>query len=92
MSELTIDISETTHRTLLQLAQTSGDNVVTIMDRAVENYRRYVVLVQADRAFAQLRQNEDLWQEEIAERQLWDLTIADGVAQQWHKSPEEKSG
>ena len=30
--------------------------------------------------------------EEIAERQLWDLTIADGVAQQWHKSPEEKSG
>ena len=25
--------------------------------------------------------------EEIAERQLWDLTIADGVAQQWHKSP-----
>ena len=37
MSELTIDISETTRRTLLQLAQTSGDDVVTIVDRAVEN-------------------------------------------------------
>jgi hypothetical protein len=73
MSELTIDISETTHRTLLQLAQTSGDDLVTIMDRAVENYRRYVFLAQADRAFAKLRQNEELWQEEIAERQLWDL-------------------
>ena len=73
MSELTIDISETTRRTLLQLAQTSGDDVVTIVDRAVENYRRYVFLVQSERAFAQLRHNEALWEEEIAERQLWDL-------------------
>ncbi len=81
MSELTIDLSETTHKTLLQLAQTSGDDLVTIIDRAVENYRRYVFLVQADRAFAKLRQNEELWQEEIAERQMWDLTIADGVAE-----------
>jgi intergrase/recombinase len=81
MSELTIDISETTHRTLLQLSQTSGDDFVTIMDRAVENYRRDVFFVQADRAFATLRQNEELWQEELAERQLWDLTISDGVAE-----------
>jgi hypothetical protein len=81
MSELTIDISETTHKTLLQLAQSSGDDVVTIMDRAIENYRRYVFLAQADRAFATLRQDEALWQEEIAERQLWDVTISDGVVE-----------
>jgi hypothetical protein len=49
------------------------------MDRAVENYRRYVFLVQADRAFATLRQNEGLWQEELAERKLWELTIANPV-------------
>jgi hypothetical protein len=81
MSELTIDISETTHKTLLHLAQSSGDDLVTIMDRAVENYRRYIFLAQADRAFAALRQNEELWQEEIAERQAWDVTIADGVTE-----------
>jgi hypothetical protein len=81
MSELTIDISETTHKTLVQLAQSSGDDFVTIMDRAVENYRRYVFLVQADLAFATLRQNEELWQDEIAERQAWDVTITDGVAE-----------
>jgi hypothetical protein len=81
MSELTIDISETTHKTLLQLAQSSGDDLVTIMDRAVENYRRYIFLVQADRAFSTLKQNEELWQEEIAERQAWDVTIADGVTE-----------
>jgi hypothetical protein len=81
MSELTIDISETTHKTLLQLTQSSGDDFVTIIDRAVENYRRYVFLVQADRAFATLRENEELWQDEIAERQAWDMTIADGVTE-----------
>jgi hypothetical protein len=59
------------HKNLLQLAQSSGDDFVTIMDRAVENYRRYVFLVQADLAFATLRQNEELWQDEIAERQAW---------------------
>jgi hypothetical protein len=32
------DISETTHKTLLQLAQASGDDFATIMDLAVENY------------------------------------------------------
>ena len=79
MSELTIDISETTHKTLLQLAQTSGEDLVTVMERAVENYRRYVFLAQVDRAFTALRQNEELWQDEIAERQAWELTIADGV-------------
>jgi hypothetical protein len=63
------------------LAQTSGDDLATIMDRAVENYRRYVFLIQADRAFATLRQNEELWQDEIAERRAWDVTIADGVTE-----------
>jgi hypothetical protein len=81
MSELTIDISEATHKTLLQLTQSSGDDFVTIIDRAVENYRRYVFLVQADRAFVTLRQNEELWQDEIDERQAWDMTIADGVTE-----------
>jgi hypothetical protein len=75
VSELTIDISETTHKTLLQLAQTSGDDFTTVMDRAVENYRRHVFLIQADRAFTALRQNEELWQDEIAERQSWDVTV-----------------
>jgi hypothetical protein len=79
MTELMIDISETTHKTLLQLARSSGEDLATIMDRAVENYRRYIFLVQADRAFAVLKQNEELWQEEIAERQAWDVTSCDGV-------------
>jgi uncharacterized protein with PIN domain len=79
MPELTVSISQTTHETLLKLAQTSGETIQTVLDRAIENYRRHVFLVQANQAFAALRQNEALWQEEQAERQVWDQTMADGV-------------
>lgn len=51
----------------------------TVLDKAIENYRRHIFLVQANQAFVVLRQNRELWQEELAERGLWDQTMADGV-------------
>ena len=81
MPELTVSISETAHETLLKLAETSGETIQTVLDKAIENYRRYVFLVQANQAFAALRQNKALWQEELAERQAWDQTMADGVVE-----------
>jgi hypothetical protein len=72
MSELTITLSNTAHETLIKLAQTSGETMQMVLDKAIENYRRYIFLVQANQAFADLRQNEELWHEELAERELWD--------------------
>jgi hypothetical protein len=57
----------------------TGETIQTVLDKAIENYPRYIFLLQANEAFAALRQNEALWQEELAERQAWDRTIADGV-------------
>lgn len=79
MSELTINISKPTHETLMILADSSGETIQTVLDKAIENYRRYVFLTQANQAFAELRKNETLWAEEMIERQAWDQTIADGV-------------
>ncbi|MFM8926460.1 MAG: toxin-antitoxin system protein [Microcystis panniformis] len=79
MPELKISISEAAHKTLLALVDSSGDTLPTVLDKAIENYRRYVFLVQANEAFAALRKNETLWQEEISERQTWEQTLADGV-------------
>ncbi len=81
MPELTVTLSNTTHQTLIKLAETSGETMQTVLDKAIENYRRYVFLIQANQAFAALRQNEELWHEERAERGLWDQTIADGVGE-----------
>jgi hypothetical protein len=81
MPESTVTLSNTAHATLIKLAEISGETMQTVLDKAIENYRRYVFLVQANQAFATLRQNEELWQEELAERGLWDQTMADGVVE-----------
>ena len=62
----------------MQLAETSVETVQTVLDKAIENYRRYVFLTRANQAFVALRRNGELWQEELAERELWDQTMADG--------------
>ena len=79
MSEFTVSISESTHETLLKLAETSGETIQAVLDKAIENYRQYVFLIQANQAFEVLRQNETFWQEELTERQIWDQAIADGA-------------
>jgi hypothetical protein len=78
MSEFKISISESTHKTLLTIVESSGDTIQSILDKAIDNYRRHLFLVQANEAFATLKQNETLWQEEITERQIWEQTLADG--------------
>ncbi|NET58039.1 MAG: toxin-antitoxin system protein [Symploca sp. SIO2E6] len=79
MPDLTLSLSETAHKTLINLAEASGETMQTVLDKAIENYRRYIFLVQANQAFAALRENDELWQEELAERDLWDQTLADEV-------------
>jgi hypothetical protein len=80
MPELTIPISLASHKTLLTLVESSGHTTQAILDRAIENYRRQIFLEQANEAFVRLRQNEALWEDELAERQDWEMTIADGVS------------
>lgn len=36
-------------------------------------------LAKANQAYADLRKNSEAWQEELAERELWEQTIGDGV-------------
>ncbi len=79
MSELTIPISLASHKTLLTF-ESSGHTTQAVLDRAIENYRRQIFLEQANEAFARLRQNEELWEDERAERADWEMTIADGVS------------
>jgi hypothetical protein len=79
MPELKVSVSENTHKTLVSIVESSGETMQSVMEQAIESYRRSIFLTQANAAFLALRQNETLWQDELAERGLWDQTIADGV-------------
>ena len=40
MASLTVRITDSTHRILSELAQRSGDSMQSILDKALEDYRR----------------------------------------------------
>ena len=79
MPEIAITINKNTHDVLLRISKQSGDNLQTLLDKAVEQYRRQMFLLQANQAFVTLRKNELLWQDELNERQEWDRTLTDEI-------------
>ena len=51
----------------------------TVLDDAIEQYRRDIFFRELDQDYARLQANPEAWQKELAERQLWDTTLMDGL-------------
>jgi hypothetical protein len=49
-----------------------------VLDKAIDLYRRQRFLEGLNADFAALRKQEAMWKEELAERESWDATVADG--------------
>jgi hypothetical protein len=77
-----VSISESAQQLLSQLAEMEKISMETVLDRALENYRRQIFLKQANAAFEALRADSGAWQEELEERELWNNTLADGAEEQ----------
>jgi hypothetical protein len=73
-----VRVTKQTHQQLATLAEENGLSMQTILDRAVEAYRRQSFLEALNADFAALRAQPDKWAEEQAERKLWEQTLADG--------------
>jgi hypothetical protein len=78
MSSNTVRIRKETQNILRVLAKNEGKSMQTILDLAVEGYRRQRFLQEANAAYAALRKNPKAWRAELAERREWDATLADG--------------
>jgi len=79
MPALNVDISDESHKTLQELSAQEGKSIQSIIDQAVELYRREVFIEDANTAFQELRDDPDAWAEEVQERALWDNTVGDGI-------------
>jgi hypothetical protein len=73
-----VRISEESKRALRKLAEADGGSMQSVLDRAIEEYRRLCFLREANSAYASLRQHGPSWEAEQAERREWDATQADG--------------
>ena len=67
-----VRISETTHRRLRELAEKERTTMQTVIERALENYRRDRFLTAANERYAALRADDGAWAKEQTEREMWD--------------------
>lgn len=79
MQSVNVRISANSYQILKTLAQEKGQTMQSLIDQALEDLRRRKILEATNEAFAALKANETEWKEEVAERELWENTLTDGV-------------
>lgn len=79
MGSTTVRVSAVTHEMLSSLAAQEKDSMANIIERAVEEYRKKKFWDATNQAFARLRENKEAWEDELAERAGWDVTLNDGL-------------
>jgi len=60
------------------MASASGETIGEILAKAVESYRRELLLEDTNEAFSKLREQADLWKGELDEREEWEGSLLDG--------------
>jgi len=65
---------------LRRLREVTGESTAELIDRAVELLERDRFLDAANESFAALQADPAAWRAEQAERDLWEVTVADGDA------------
>lgn len=75
---VTVRISDTAYRTLLDLAERERSSPEAVLECAIEQYRRRRFLEAANLQYASLRMNEAAWASELSERREWDGADGDG--------------
>ena len=78
----TIRISEGSRATLRELSASQGEPMQTVLDKAIEDYRRKVFLERLNAAFQALRDDPEAWKEEEEERALFEGTLMDGLSEE----------
>ena len=72
-------ITAKAHEKLRRLSEESGQSMLEILDKALEEYRRHHLLLESNKAYSLLHSNSDAWDEELEERSQWNQTITDGL-------------
>jgi hypothetical protein len=67
------------HRSLVKMAEQTNTSMQEMLDRAVENERRRLLLERTNAAYSKLRQNKKAWKNWQAELRELDATLSDGI-------------
>jgi hypothetical protein len=81
MGQAMVRISERARQTLREIAQSADEPMQAVLEKAVEEYRRRHFLERVSLAYERLREDPAAWSEMQVERDAWDQTLKDGLAQ-----------
>ena len=79
MSTATVRVTTETRQTLQRLANESSETMQSVLAKAVEAYKRQLLLQRTNEAYAALRAQPDRWAEELEERREWEATLDDDL-------------
>ena len=79
MATAMVRVDDVTHGRLKQIAGDMGLPMQAVVAEAVELLRRQQFLTGLNADFERLRQDKDVWEDELRERALWDVTLMDGI-------------
>jgi hypothetical protein len=74
-----VRVSEEGHRLLRELAESSGDPMTAVLDRAIEQYWRAQLFEEAGRQWTAIQADPTARADIEAEYAVWDVTVADGL-------------
>lgn len=75
----TVRVTGRTHDTLRRLSDALGISMQEAVARAADAYWRRYVIERSNEGYAELMADPEAWQEELEERALWGVTLADGL-------------
>lgn len=78
MSTTTIRIRRETRDRVREIADTTGLSMQSVIERALELYRRQQMLSALNEAYAALHNDEAAWSALEAERAEWDVALING--------------
>jgi predicted transcriptional regulator len=79
MTTTTIRVSTRTRDLLQQLAHQSGVSMQSVLEHALEEYRRQQLLEATNAAYAALHADAEAWGDLERERSEWDQNLTDGL-------------
>lgn len=74
-----VRVTDNTWKTLREIATQAGESMQVILEKAVEDYRRKILLEEANKAYLALKNDSEAWQDEKKERLEWDETLKDNL-------------
>lgn len=79
MASETVRVQSDSYDQLRALAHDEGVSMTDVLAKAIEAYARRRFIEEANHDYERLRKDRRAWADELAERKVWDATLADDL-------------